>query len=192
MTAYNRQQFDPKNVTTTTIIAAASDMRVKKFCRPILGIKWDLVIVDEIHMAKSLAPSCSNIRMLHHRLIGLSGTPLQNNLEELISMMKLVEHNTFASLIVQILSNESEHITGVWMEQIQRRFLRRTKQDAGIGVPPKQVARVWCPLSHLQQVIDSDIRKSDHHMRLLYRRPETPSLQHARFGHARKLAVHLC
>ncbi|XVF35658.1 hypothetical protein REPUB_Repub18cG0165100 [Reevesia pubescens] len=119
-------------------------------------IKWDCMIVDEGHRLKnkdsklflSLKQYTSNHRTL------LTGTPLQNNLDELFMLMHFLDAGKFGSL--EEFQEEFKDISQE--EQISRlhkmlapHLLRRVKKDVMKELPPKKELILRVELSSKQK-----------------------------------------
>ncbi|KAF2287266.1 hypothetical protein GH714_039485 [Hevea brasiliensis] len=119
-------------------------------------IKWESMIVDEGHRLKnkdsklflSLKQYSSNHRVL------LTGTPLQNNLDELFMLMHFLDAGKFASL--EEFQEEFKDINQE--EQISRlhkmlapHLLRRVKKDVMTELPPKKELILRVELSSKQK-----------------------------------------
>lgn len=68
---------------------------LNKFCQ------WDVLVIDEGHRAKNVATkfrkSLKAFRVTRQKVI-LTGTPVQNNLEEFYSIIDLVQDDCFGNL----------------------------------------------------------------------------------------------
>uniref|UniRef100_A0A2P2L869 Chromodomain helicase DNA binding protein n=1 Tax=Rhizophora mucronata TaxID=61149 RepID=A0A2P2L869_RHIMU len=119
-------------------------------------IKWECMIVDEGHRLKnkdsklflSLKQYSSNHRVL------LTGTPLQNNLDELFMLMHFLDAGKFGSL--EEFQEEFKDINQE--EQISRlhrmlapHLLRRVKKDVMKELPPKKELILRVELSSKQK-----------------------------------------
>jgi len=140
--------------------------------RKYLGkMKWKYIIVDEGHRIKNL--NCKLIRELRsyssaNRLL-LTGTPLQNNLTELWSLLNFLLPDIFDDLESfqswfdfseigeeggqqVILEREQRNQVVTKLHHILRPFLlRRVKEDVEIDIPKKQEKVVHTSLTALQQ-----------------------------------------
>eukprot|EP00616_Rhizochromulina_sp_CCMP1243_P008611 CAMPEP_0118998780 /NCGR_PEP_ID=MMETSP1173-20130426/63245_1 /TAXON_ID=1034831 /ORGANISM="Rhizochromulina marina cf, Strain CCMP1243" /LENGTH=752 /DNA_ID=CAMNT_0006950279 /DNA_START=20 /DNA_END=2278 /DNA_ORIENTATION=- len=133
--------------------------------------RWQYLIVDEGQRVKNR--NCRLIRELkcldtQNRLL-LSGTPIQNTLEELWSLLNFVNPTIFDNLEVfqswfgfrnigketqvdDIVGGEREQAIVTKLHEILRPFLlRRLKKDVLIDMPPKKEVVVYTPLSVLQR-----------------------------------------
>lgn len=132
---------------------------------------WRVLIVDEGHRIKNT--HCRLIRELRmyrntHRLL-LTGTPLQNNLTELWSLLNFLLPEIFDDLgsfeawfdverlsvdgaDEQIVKEEQQKNILSMLHQILTPFmLRRLKQDVELNLPPKKELLVYAPMSSMQQ-----------------------------------------
>ncbi|XP_047401313.1 lymphoid-specific helicase-like [Sciurus carolinensis] len=131
---------------------------------------WKYLIVDEGHRIKNM--KCRLIRELKrfnadNKLL-LTGTPLQNNLSELWSLLNFLLPDVFDDLksfeswfditslsetAEDIIAKEREQNVLHMLHQILTPFLlRRLKSDVALEVPPKREVIVYAPLSKKQEV----------------------------------------
>ncbi|KAG8532183.1 uncharacterized protein KY384_003823 [Bacidia gigantensis] len=143
--------------------------------RPVLSrIKWIHMIVDEGHRMKNsnskLSQTLSQYYQSRYRLI-LTGTPLQNNLPELWSLLNFVLPNIFKSVKSfdewfntpfantgnqdrMELSEEEQLLVIRRLHKVLRPFLlRRLKKDVEKDLPDKQERVIKCRFSALQAKI---------------------------------------
>ncbi|CAM8889747.1 unnamed protein product [Rhodiola kirilowii] len=117
-------------------------------------IKWECLIVDEGHRLKnkesklflSLAQYMSKHRVL------LTGTPLQNNLQELFMLMNFLDPEKFGNLddIRQEDINQEEKISKLH-HMLAPHLLRRVKKDVMTELPPKKELILRVELSSKQK-----------------------------------------
>ncbi|XP_011701475.1 PREDICTED: lymphoid-specific helicase-like [Wasmannia auropunctata] len=133
-------------------------------------ITWRYIIVDEGQRIKN--PNCKLIKMLKtlrsmNRLI-LTGTPLQNNLAELWSLLNFLLPEIFDDLgtfeswfdvkelqhqsgTEKVLKQEEEkHVLSSLREILKPFMLRRLKSEVCLEIPPKRELVVYAPLTELQ------------------------------------------
>ncbi|XP_045424844.1 lymphoid-specific helicase isoform X5 [Lemur catta] len=131
---------------------------------------WKYLIVDEGHRIKNM--KCRLIRELKrfnadNKLL-LTGTPLQNNLSELWSLLNFLLPDVFDDLksfeswfditslsetAEDIIAQEREQNVLHMLHQILTPFLlRRLKSDVALEVPPKREVVVYAPLSKKQEI----------------------------------------
>lgn len=125
--------------------------------RAILGsIEWAALVVDEAHRLKnnqSLFFRTLRDYSIHYRLL-LTGTPLQNNLEELFHLLNFLSPDRFYDL--DSFTKEFAEISKE--DQIQKlhsllgpHMLRRLKADVLTGIPSKSELIVRVELSAMQK-----------------------------------------
>ncbi|XP_015913292.1 lymphoid-specific helicase [Parasteatoda tepidariorum] len=134
-------------------------------------IDWKSITIDEAHRIKNF--ECRLVKALKtfhagHRLL-LTGTPLQNNLDELWSLLNFILPEIFDDLKVfqswfdinrlsksgannEIVAREQEKQIIYTIHQILTPFLlRRTKADVELQLPEKKEIIVYAPLTDLQK-----------------------------------------
>ncbi|CAM9145778.1 unnamed protein product, partial [Lampetra planeri] len=131
--------------------------------------QWKYLIVDEGHRIKNL--NCRLVRELKllptdNKLL-LTGTPLQNNLAELWSLLNFLLPEVFDDLksfemwfdvdslgeVESVVAAEREQNILSMLHQILTPFLlRRLKCDVTLEVPPKKEIIVYAPLAPKQEV----------------------------------------
>jgi len=136
------------------------------------NIMWRYIVVDEGHRLKNM--NCRLIKelKLYHsanRLL-LTGTPLQNNLSELWSLLNFLLPEIFDDLRVfeswfdakemdvnveeekRIVAQEQQNSILSTLHQILTPFLlRRIKADVDLDIPPKKEVLVYCPMTETQR-----------------------------------------
>ena len=132
---------------------------------------WQYMILDEGHRIKNrqckLLRELKQIRTISRLL--LTGTPIQNTLEELWSLLNFCSPNIFDNLEVfqswfgfrnigtdtqvdDIVSTEHKQRVVSKLHEILRPFLlRRMKADVLLTMPPKREVVVYCGMSSLQR-----------------------------------------
>lgn len=120
------------------------------------SIQWKILVVDEAHRLKNNQSKffrILNSYKINHKLL-LTGTPLQNNLEELFHLLNFLSPNRFSDL--QGFLNEFADIAKE--EQVKKlhdmlgpHLLRRLKSDVLKGIPSKSEFIVRVDLAGLQK-----------------------------------------
>ena len=105
---------------------------------------WDVVIADEAQRIKNRNATSNALKGLQRRRAwALTGTPLENDEEELASILEFVDHTGRASA--------RHYRPGAELRRRHRQLqLRRKKGDVLDDLPPKQVTKVLIPL-HVKQ-----------------------------------------
>ena len=117
-------------------------------------VKWDTTILDESQTMKN--PE-SQVAQAAYRLnssfrIALTGTPLENRLEDLWSQMRYVEpgllHDLkmFRERYVDPVSRGETHVTAHLRERIKPFILRRLKREVAPDLPPRTELVERCEL----------------------------------------------
>jgi len=136
------------------------------------SLMWRYIVVDEGHRLKNM--NCRLIRELRqyqsaNRLL-LTGTPLQNNLSELWSLLNFLLPEIFDDLrvfeswfsakdlhenqdeMVRVVAQEQQNSILSTLHQILTPFLlRRVKTDVDLQIPPKKEVMVYCPMTQTQE-----------------------------------------
>ncbi|KAM4615502.1 lymphoid-specific helicase isoform 1-T1 [Polymixia lowei] len=150
-------------VVVTSFEIAMLDIKVLQ------RFQWKYLIVDEGHRIKNL--NCRLVRELKtlptdNKLL-LTGTPLQNNLAELWSLLNFLlpevfddlksfeswfDVDTISAEAENVVANEREQNVLSMLHQILTPFLlRRLKSDVTLEVPPKKEIIVYAPLTAKQE-----------------------------------------
>uniref|UniRef100_A0A672KW97 DNA helicase n=1 Tax=Sinocyclocheilus grahami TaxID=75366 RepID=A0A672KW97_SINGR len=123
-------------------------------------LRLKYAVFDEGHMLKNM----NSLRYRHlmainaeHRLL-LTGTPLQNNLLELMSLLNFIMPSMFSSSTSQISKMSSEEESRFHKDRIAQAklimkpfILRRVKSQVLKWLPPKVENIEMCPMSDAQQ-----------------------------------------
>uniref|UniRef100_A0A673Y572 Chromodomain helicase DNA binding protein 8 n=1 Tax=Salmo trutta TaxID=8032 RepID=A0A673Y572_SALTR len=124
-------------------------------CPELREISWRCVIIDEAHRLKNRnCKLLDSLKMLDLHKVLLTGTPLQNTVEELFSLLHFLEPAQFSS--------ESEFLRDFGdlktEEQVQKlqailkpMMLRRLKEDVEKNLAPKQETIIEVELTDVQK-----------------------------------------
>ncbi|XP_013385622.1 lymphocyte-specific helicase-like isoform X1 [Lingula anatina] len=159
-----------KNVRTSPVVITSYEIAMKDRTA-ICNFEWKYLIVDEGHRIKNF--QCRLIRELKmyrstHRLL-LTGTPLQNNLSELWSLLNFllpeifddlgsfetwfdIEYISESGADEKIVQEEQQKNILSMLHQILTPFLlRRLKSDVDLNIPPKREIMVYACLTKVQK-----------------------------------------
>lgn len=127
----------------------------------VTSIYWRYVILDEGHLIRH--EDCiiaETVRKLHsERCLLLTGTPLQNNLHELWSLLNFLQPDLFRSAkrfdeCFNITHSTKHYINKELLLKVHSLLkpfmLRRIKLDVEQTVPPKIEKKILCPLTPTQ------------------------------------------
>ncbi|XP_046609817.1 lymphoid-specific helicase-like [Neodiprion virginianus] len=143
--------------------------------------QWRYIIIDEGHRVKNY--KCQLLQVLKkcksmNRLL-LTGTPLQNNLSELWSLLNFLLPEIFNDLAVfeswfdakelqdaegtkRILQQEADKQVLMSLREILKPFmLRRVKSDVCLDIPLKKEVIVYAPLTELQHSLYKAVLSRD-------------------------------
>ena len=140
----NFQGGVPKFHVLLTTYEYASDAAVQ-------SMRWDALVVDEGHSLKG-GPAGKRFAAMqrlktNHRVL-LTGTPLQNNLQELFHLLHYLDAEKFDSLedfTEKTADLSKEDQVGQLHELLAPHMLRRIKKDvlAGMILPKESSSSVW-------------------------------------------------
>lgn len=107
---------------------------------------WDLVVLDEAQKIKNRDVEISRVtkQLRRRRSWALTGTPLENHLDELASILEFVDQG-------EETSTKKYTPTPRLLDRHRDLQLRRRKQDVLDQLPPKQVVNLAIPLLPAQQ-----------------------------------------
>jgi superfamily II DNA or RNA helicase len=141
--AERRLQWNtPAHVYVTTYETLREDVEI--VCDPSEGMEFDLVIADEVQKIKNPGTGTSQAlkRLDAERRWGLSGTPYENRIDDVISIFEFLRPG--------LLHSEGESFQSV-KAKIKPFFLRRTKEVLGDELPRKIQNVVWLDLGNRQR-----------------------------------------
>ncbi|KAK0507579.1 hypothetical protein JMJ35_010102 [Cladonia borealis] len=176
-----RQQLKGDSKGTKFLVVCTSYeicMRDKKY---LASYPWKFIVVDEGHRLKNF--NCKLVKELKQypsesRLI-LTGTPLQNNLTELWSLLNFLLPDAFADLEhfesmfdfsdvqdkeghKEFISKERQQKTVASLHAILKPFLlRRVKNDVEQNLPKKREYILYAPLTPTQKELYRKIKEDD-------------------------------
>eukprot|EP00966_Prymnesium_polylepis_P123693 2860258-Prymnesium_polylepis.1 len=118
--------------------------------------QWDYCVLDEAHKLKN--KDAKALAALQSLQIGcklaLTGTPLQNNVGELWTMLDLLEPGKFGSQEAFNASyggmDSAEQAQGL-VEQLRPYLLRRTKDDVDLGILPMEETLISVEITNFQK-----------------------------------------
>lgn len=144
-----------KEITKFNVLITTFEVIVTDF-QDLSIFNWRLCVIDEAHRLKNRnCKLLEGLRQLHmeHRVL-LSGTPLQNNVNELFSLLNFLEPSQFASSEAFLnefgqLKTESEVVK--LQALLKPMMLRRLKEDVEKSLAPKEETVVEVELTNIQK-----------------------------------------
>ncbi|KAG6574662.1 snf2 family nterminal domain containing protein [Phytophthora cinnamomi] len=171
----NCYRFDV--LITTYEMASATDLY------KLAQINWQLMVVDEAHRLKNRNSKLSNLlhtRFTYENMLLLTGTPLQNNVEELWVLLNFLDDEKFGSK-VDFLERFGELTDSAQVERLHSELkpylLRRMKEDVEKSLAPKEETIIEVELTVLQkQYYRAIYEKNTEFLSRGGRKGDTPSL----------------
>ncbi|XP_036375411.1 chromodomain-helicase-DNA-binding protein 7-like [Megalops cyprinoides] len=125
-------------------------------CPELRGVGWRCVVIDEAHRLKNRnCKLLEGLKMLdmEHKVL-LTGTPLQNTVEELFSLLHFLEPQRFPSEAT-FMQEFGDLKTEEQVQQLQAilkpMMLRRLKEDVEKNLAPKQETIIEVELTNIQK-----------------------------------------
>ena len=136
------QWSTPAHVYLTTYDTLREDVEI--LCDPSDAMEFDLIIADEVQKIKNPAAGTSQAlkRLDAERRWGLSGTPYENRIDDVISIFEFLRPG--------LLRSQGESSQSV-KAKIKPLFLRRTKEVLGDELPKKTQNVIWLQLGNRQR-----------------------------------------
>jgi SNF2 family DNA or RNA helicase len=126
-------------------------------------VDWDAVICDEAQAIKNPTTGRTTaVKALKGRMrIAMTGTPVENGLTELWSIMDWVQPGLLRSraefrtdherpIVTETNPTERAHHIKALQRHILNHYLRRMKSEVLVGLPPKKYHRIESPLTSSQ------------------------------------------
>uniref|UniRef100_A0A1I8G5A8 DNA helicase n=1 Tax=Macrostomum lignano TaxID=282301 RepID=A0A1I8G5A8_9PLAT len=119
-------------------------------------IEWRVSVIDEAHRLKNkkckLGEGLRYLR-LEHRVL-LTGTPLQNNVEELFSLLNFLEPESFPcsqAFLAEFGDLKTESQVDNLKATLKPMMLRRLKEDVEKSIAPKEETIIEVELTNIQK-----------------------------------------
>ncbi|OWR44909.1 hypothetical protein KGM_214202 [Danaus plexippus plexippus] len=153
---YKNEKGEPiKEITKFNVLITTFEIIVTDF-QELKSFNWRLCVIDEAHRLKNRnCKLLEGLRQLHleHRVL-LSGTPLQNNVNELFSLLNFLEPSQFSSSEAFLnefgqLKTESEVVK--LQALLKPMMLRRLKEDVEKTLAPKEETIIEVELTNIQK-----------------------------------------
>ncbi|GJJ14210.1 hypothetical protein Clacol_008472 [Clathrus columnatus] len=162
----NHSNTPDTNIYPNNIVVITTYEMIIRDRQHLAKYQWNYIVVDEGHRLKNM--DCKLIREIKkydsaNRLI-LTGTPLQNNLTELWSLLNFILPDIFTDLDSfqewfnistaenALPTEQSAHIISKLHDILKPFLLRRLKADVD-SLPPKKEYVLYAPLSERQRAV---------------------------------------
>lgn len=146
------REFEPGTVVVTSYPVLRKD-------DALVETDWDVVIFDEAQQIKNPDAQVSRAatRLSAEIRVAMTGTPVENRLEELWAILNVTSPGLLGSrarfrqrFAVPIEQRRSSTAAAVLNKLVAPHLLRRTKAEVAADLPPKQYSTVVCTLSDEQ------------------------------------------
>lgn len=146
------RQWMVQVVITTPEILVADDFS------ELTSVEWEILVVDEAHRLKNhqskLAVNLRDDRFQFNHSLLLTGTPIQNDMKELWTLLNVIDPENFNAVDVFLEKYgdiKSKARIDELHESIRPYILRRLKEDVEKSVPPKEETLIEVELTVLQK-----------------------------------------
>lgn len=153
---YKNEKGEPiKEITKFNVLITTFEIIVTDF-QELKSFNWRLCVIDEAHRLKNRnCKLLEGLRQLHleHRVL-LSGTPLQNNVNELFSLLNFLEPSQFSSsdaFLTEFGQLKSESEVVKLQALLKPMMLRRLKEDVEKTLAPKEETIIEVELTNIQK-----------------------------------------
>jgi chromodomain-helicase-DNA-binding protein 7 len=155
---HNRKSTKAERIWMTQVVITTPEMLVTDDFNELTVVEWELLVVDEAHRLKShtskLAVNLRDDRFVFNHTLLLTGTPIQNNMNELWALMNVIDPNEFddcESFMERYDNMQSKERVDELHDVIRPYMLRRLKEDVEKSVPPKEETLIEVELTVLQK-----------------------------------------
>ncbi len=155
-----RRALTDADVTLTTYATMRNDVDV------LADVEWDAVVLDE---AQAIKNPDSQVARATYRLragfrLSLSGTPVENRLDELWSQMHFANRGLlggrrdFAERYEKPILDGSAEVTDRLQRRLRPFLLRRLKREVARDLPPRTEALLYCELDDEERALYDGVR----------------------------------
>ncbi|MCM6771869.1 DEAD/DEAH box helicase [Nocardia sp. CDC159] len=146
------ERFEPGTVAITSYPVLRNDKRL-------LNTAWDIVVLDEAQQIKNPEAQVSKAaaRLTATVRIAMTGTPVENRLDELWSIFHVTNPGLLGSrgrfrqrFVAPIEQRRSAPAAAALNALVRPHMLRRTKDLVAAELPPKQYTSMYCTLTDEQ------------------------------------------
>jgi superfamily II DNA or RNA helicase len=140
------------------VVITSPEMMIADDAVELTAVRWEVLVVDEAHRMKNynskLSLGLRNEKFTFRHRILLTGTPIQNDVQEFWALMNFIDEECFSSLddfMANYGEMQSKERVDELHEQIRPYILRRLKEDVEKSVPPKEETLIEVELTVVQK-----------------------------------------
>ena len=145
------------------------------------ALMTDMLIMDEVQRLKNWKTQISKAarRIKSRYTVVLSGTPLENRLEELFSVMQLVDQYCLGPYYKfrsdHIMTDDTEKVIGYKNlnsvgDAVRQHLIRRTKKQVKLQMPKRQDKNLFVPMTDAQMSVHEEFKSTVAQLLMKWRR----------------------
>jgi SNF2 family DNA or RNA helicase len=154
----NRNGTASTNPWMIDVVITSPEIMIADDANELSAVQWELLVVDEAHRLKNhrskLSIGLRGEKFTFRNRILLTGTPIQNDVQEFWSILNFVDPQSFQSLddfMTKYGDMKSKESVDELHEEIRHFILRRLKEDVEKSVPPKEETLIEVELTTAQK-----------------------------------------
>ena len=140
------------------VVITSPEVMTADDANELTAVQWELLVIDEAHRLKNHKSKLSiGLRgdkfTFRHRIL-LTGTPIQNDVQEFWSLLNFIDPDSFDSLdafMAKYGDMKSKESVDSLHDEIRHYILRRLKEDVEKSVPPKEETLIEVELTVAQK-----------------------------------------
>lgn len=155
---HTKKATKAERIWMAQVVITTPEMLVTDDFSELMAMEWELLVVDEAHRLKShtskLAVNLRHDKFRFNHTLLLTGTPIQNNMSELWSLMNVIDPDTFDDcdeFMERYDNMQTKERVDELHELIRPYILRRLKEDVEKSVPPKEETLIEVEMTVLQK-----------------------------------------
>ena len=140
------------------VVITSPEMMIADDVVELAAVQWEVLVVDEAHRMKNynskLSVGLRNEKFTFRHRILLTGTPIQNDVQEFWALMNFIDAERYESLddfLASYGEMQSKERVDELHEEIRPYILRRLKEDVEKSVPPKEETLIEVELTVAQK-----------------------------------------
>ena len=152
-------QYSSGKVWMMQVVITTPETLLSKDQDELMSVDWEMLIVDEAHnrlksQSSKFAMCLRQENFLYRHCLLLTGTPIQNHMGELWTLLNVIDPNVFADLgyfLGRFGSMQGKERVDELHEVIRPYMLRRLKEDVEKNLPTKEETIIEVELTSFQK-----------------------------------------